>query len=160
MERRRFDWLTLLYALVAALLITHEIDGAYFEEWRLFGLPWGIQGYVWFNLVVVLIALWGLVAVARGRAWGAYLAVAVAATGVAAFFIHLYFNLTGHPGFDNAASWAVLGMALALSPWLGVAAVARISGRAERRVRKPSAETAPPAAAPSTEPPTDQPAPD
>lgn len=134
--RARFDWATLLYALVAGLLIAHEIDGAYFEEWRLFGLDLGIEGYVWLNLVLVMVALWGLVAIVEGKRWGAYVALLVAGTGVAAFFVHLFFSLGGHPGFDTVTSWAVLGLALALSPWLGVVAARRLAGRgAEKRKR-------------------------
>ena len=35
-----------LYLLNAAVLITHEIDSAYWHEWDLFGIPGGIQFFL------------------------------------------------------------------------------------------------------------------
>ena len=38
-----YKLLTLIYLINATLLIVHEIDSAYWEEWKLFGLPGGAR---------------------------------------------------------------------------------------------------------------------
>ena len=54
-----------LYLLGATVLITHEIDSAYWHEWKLFGIPGGIQAFVDLNLVLVILILYGHQALPR-----------------------------------------------------------------------------------------------
>ena len=48
-----------LYLLNCALLFSHEIDSAYWQEWDLFGLPGGIQLFLVLNLLLLVVALYG-----------------------------------------------------------------------------------------------------
>ena len=59
-----------LYLLNAAVLITHEIDSAYWHEWELFGMPGGIQLFLVLNLLLVMLVLYGYQTLVQGRASG------------------------------------------------------------------------------------------
>ncbi len=104
-----------LYLLNLALLLTHEIDSAFWREWELFGIPGGIQTFLILNLVLIVIGLWGLKALAAGGRTGIGLSLVVALAGLLAVGIHTYFIVTGHPQFQTPASLAVLGGIFVLS---------------------------------------------
>ena len=57
MDRR--VWSINLYIVNCALLFTHEIESAFWEEWDLFGLGGGVQGFLVVNFVLLLVALFG-----------------------------------------------------------------------------------------------------
>lgn len=104
-----------LYLLNAAVLITHEIDSAYWREWELFGIPGGIQAFLVLNLLLVMVILYGHQALALGRASGFMLSWALSAGGLFAFIIHSYFLLQGSETFMAPASLALLVATLVLS---------------------------------------------
>lgn len=56
MKRSTAVW---IYIANLALLATHEVDSAFWHEWRLFGLRGGVQLFLVLNLVLFLIALVG-----------------------------------------------------------------------------------------------------
>lgn len=112
-----------LYILNASVLITHEIDSAYQEEWLLFGMPGGVQLFLMLNLVLVTVVLYGLWALAQGRAAGFALSWMLVAGGLFAAGIHGYFILSGDPSFRLPASIFLLGATLALSVLQGAALV-------------------------------------
>lgn len=106
---------TWLYLANASVLITHEIDSAYWHEWKLFGLPGDIQTFLVLNLILVLVVLVGLKRVVtwqRGAKGFSYL---LAGAGVFAFSIHSFFLLKGHPEFRLPVSMGLLAASLALS---------------------------------------------
>ncbi len=107
--------LRLLYLLNAAVLITHEIDSAFWHEWELFGLPGGIQVFLVINLLMVIVILYGHQALAMGRASGFVLSWVLVASGLFAFFIHSFFLLKGSEAFRLPASFALLIATLVLS---------------------------------------------
>lgn len=107
--------LTRAFIANATLLMSHEIDAAYWREWRLFSIPGGIEGFLAFNVVVVLVVLWGLVALSEGRRAGRAVSWLLVAFGVFAFGVHVYFVLAGRPEFATVGSWVVLGGALLAS---------------------------------------------
>jgi hypothetical protein len=92
--------LRLLYLLNAAVLITHEIDSAYWHEWELFGIPGGIQVFLVINLVLVIVILYGHQALVLGRASGFVLSWVLVAGGIFAFSIHSIFLLQGSEAFQ------------------------------------------------------------
>jgi len=47
-----------LYWINAALLATHEVDSAYWKEWRVFHLPFGLGGFVLLHIALFLLAFW------------------------------------------------------------------------------------------------------
>ena len=104
-----------LYLLNAAVLITHEIDSAYWHEWKLFGIPGGIQAFLAINLLLVIVILYGHQALAMGRSSGIILSWVLVAGGLFAVGIHTYFLLKGDEAFRLPASLVLLLATLVLS---------------------------------------------
>ena len=119
-----------LYLVNAALLITHEIDSAYWHEWELLHLPGDIQLFLTLNLGLVVLVLFGFGEVARQRRSGLWCSLGLAGAGVLAFVIHGFFIARGHPEFRLPISLAVLGASLVLSLVQGAMAW-RLLGRAD-----------------------------
>jgi hypothetical protein len=92
-------WHQVVYAVNLSLLITHEIDSAYWQEWNLFGVPGGIQLFLILNLILILLALYGYSSLLRNQWSGYVISVLVCLAGIFAFSIHLYFIILGHPEF-------------------------------------------------------------
>jgi hypothetical protein len=101
-----------LYVWTGALLSVHEVDSAYWQEWKLFGWPWDIQTFVIASLVLALPFMYGLVWLVRAPRIGARYALALSFLGVAAFGIHSWFLLQGRPEFRTPVSIGVLVAAL------------------------------------------------
>jgi len=118
-----------LYIATASLLVAHQIDSAYWHEWKLFGLPGGIQVFVLLNLPLVLLVLFGLGEVIRAPRNGARFALGLSVVGIAAFLLHLGFAWRGHPEFQTITSWAILSATLVASLWLGWRSLGIVRGR-------------------------------
>ena len=103
-------WETLLfvYLVNALLLIVHEMDSAYWQEWKLFNLGGGSDCFLLFHFPLLLIVLYGLVLVARHASAGLLYSLLLCAAGIFAFGIHHYFREQGKPGFDSVVSRVVL----------------------------------------------------
>ena len=114
---------TNLYLLNLALLITHEIDSAFWKEWNLFGLPGGIQEFLVVNFLLMLVALVGFRNMISGKRSGYYFALNVAGSGIFAFGIHSYFVLQGHREFTLLVSVVTLIIIFFLSLIQGVLAL-------------------------------------
>lgn len=126
--------LILLYVINATLLITHEVDSAYWREWDLLHLPGGIQFFLILHLGLVFLVLYGLVKLARGQRSGLWFSLALACAGAAAFVIHASLLLLGHPEFRLPMSLTILGASLIVSIIQGTAAAVRLvrkDGKAE-----------------------------
>jgi len=121
--RNSETWNTNLYLLNLALLITHEIDSAFWKEWNLFGLPGGIQEFLVVNFLLMLVALVGFRNMISGKRSGYYFALILAGSGIFAFGIHSYFVLQGHQEFTLLVSVVTLIMIFFLSLIQGVLAV-------------------------------------
>ena len=115
-------WEALLwfYLADAVLLIVHEIDSAYWQEWELFRLPGGIGGFVLLHIPLVGAVLNGLLEVYKHTAVGLVFAFVLAGVGVFAFGIHMFFIGRGHPEFRTKVSVGVLVATLLVSVGLGV----------------------------------------
>ena len=109
------DLLTWLYLANATLLIVHEIDSAYRQEWKLFRLPGGINGFLIIHIPLVLLILWGLVELVAGTTTGNVLSIVLALAGIFAFCIHLYFIWKGHGEFKTPVSLILLAGILCVS---------------------------------------------
>jgi Kef-type K+ transport system membrane component KefB len=100
--------ITQIYLINLALLITHEIDSAFWHEWELFNLPGGIQLFLLINLALILLFLIGAESVIRrGKSWKTF-SNALAISGILAFFIHMYFILKGNTEFLLPVSILIL----------------------------------------------------
>jgi len=104
-----------LYAVNATLLIVHEIDSAYWQEWELFKLPGGIAGFLLLHLPMVFIILWGARLVDHRTGAGAVISLIVSLAGLFAFSIHTYFLRKGREEFNTRMSKALLNAILAVS---------------------------------------------
>ncbi len=97
-----------LYLLNLALLVTHEIDSAYWHEWKLFNLPGEIDGFLIMNFLLILAFLSGIGQVIEWKKYAVHFYVLLALSGIFAFSIHTYFIFAGHSEFNTAVSWAIL----------------------------------------------------
>ncbi len=104
-----------LYLLNASVLLTHEIDSAYWKEWQLFGMPGGIQMFLVLNLILVVIVLYGLQALAQGQRAGIVLSWVLVAGGWFAACIHTYFIVSGDEAFRLPVSILLLAASFVLS---------------------------------------------
>ena len=114
-----------LYLANATVLLTHQIDAAYWHEWELFGVPGGAPVFMLTNLPIVFAVLWGARALALGRMGGLVMSWALVASGAIAIGLHGYFLLQGHEEFRTPVSLGLLGATLVLSSAQALALTAR-----------------------------------
>ncbi len=74
-----------LYLLNFALLFTHEIDSAFWNEWEMFGIPGGIQVFLFLNLLLLLVALIGYKQVLLRKKYGTIFSLLLAVSGYLLF---------------------------------------------------------------------------
>jgi len=118
--------LTWLYIVNAVLLIVHEIDSAYWHEWKLFKLPGGISFFLVLHLPLVFLILWGLVQLQQNTPAGYVISMILAAVGIFAFTIHMVFIAKGNREFKTPLSIALLVATLVVSimqAWLSLTAM-------------------------------------
>ena len=104
-----------LYSVNATLLIVHEIDSAYRQEWKLFRLLGGITFFLILHLPLVFLTLYGLVQVQQESLAGQILSLVLSLAGIFAFSIHTFFNYRGHPEFKTPISIVILMATLGVS---------------------------------------------
>jgi hypothetical protein len=97
-----------IYLLNLSLLITHEIDSAFWKEWELFGLPGGIQLFLLLNFVLVTFFLLGHQRVTQRQDWWKTFSWFLIAAGFIAVGLHGYFLAVGYPQFNQPASLITL----------------------------------------------------
>jgi len=109
------DILLWLYLANAILLINHEIDSAYWKEWKLFKLPGGITGFLLLHFPMLFFILYGLLSVSTKSQYGLIFSLILSSGGVFAFTIHTWFLKQGRREFDTPISKIILGSILAVS---------------------------------------------
>ena len=109
------NYLSKLYIVNFALLITHEIDSAFWHEWKLFGIPGGIQVFLILNFILIAVFLIGMEKVVRGERGAKAFSYLLAACGIFAFTIHTVFIMLGNPEFRLPISIAILVLILIVS---------------------------------------------
>ena len=110
-----FDVLFWIYLANSILLINHEIDSAYWKEWKLFKLPGGISFFLVLHFFILFIILFGLVQVYRQSLTGLWLSLVLALGGIFAFSIHMYFIKKGRDEFKLPVSLFILIALLPMS---------------------------------------------
>ena len=105
----------LLFLLNATVLITHQIDAAFWHEWELFHIPGGNQVNLLLNLPIIALVLYAQAQVAAGspKAGGYY--TLIAGLGYLTVLIHSGFFLAGSEEFLQPMSIALLIATAALS---------------------------------------------
>jgi len=109
------NWLLILYVANATLLIVHEIDSAYWQEWKLFKLPGGPALFLGLHIPLVIVILLGLLYLAWGSMAGIVISGIMGLAGIFAFTIHMSFIARGRSEFKTASSMSVLWATLAIS---------------------------------------------
>jgi len=109
------SWLLIIYIINATLLIVHEIDSAYWQEWKLFRLPGGPALFLCLHIPLVLVVLLGLLLLAWGSTAGLVMSGILGLAGIFAFVIHMSFIARGRHEFKTAASISVLCATLIFS---------------------------------------------
>lgn len=110
--------MTRSYFFTMLCLILHQIDAAYWQEWDMFYLPGGVQGFLVFNLAAIALVLVGYRHVLLSTARAPFYAACCAALGVATFLIHAGFALAGREQFHLPLSMAIIVLCLLGAGWL------------------------------------------
>lgn len=106
-----------IYLSNAVILIIHEIDSAYWQEWKLLNPDNknGINGFLILHIPMIFIILLGLVLVHEGRLAGMIISIILAAGGLFAFFFHFYHLRKGKPEFNTPVSKGLIIATLVIS---------------------------------------------
>ena len=90
----------------ATILINHEIDSAYWQEWKLINPndKIGINGFLILHFPMIIVILLGLVFVYDNTFTGLIFSLILAAGGLFAFFFHFYHLRKGKPEFNTNLS--------------------------------------------------------
>ncbi|WP_447906964.1 DUF6713 family protein [Stenotrophomonas geniculata] len=96
------------YLATLLALILHQIDAAFWQEWTMFHVPGGIQGFLLFNLFAVGAVLWGYRHALLGTSTARGYALVCGALGIGTALIHLAFALLGRSEFHLPLSIIVL----------------------------------------------------
>lgn len=104
-----------LYLFNATLLISHEIDAAYWHEWQLFHLPGGIQLFVLLHLLLLPLVLAGYREIIRRGRYAKQASLGLAAVGIFAALLHGTLILAGDRSFSLPVSQLLLVATFAVS---------------------------------------------
>ena len=110
----RLQWLFLANATV---LITHQIDAAFWHEWELFLLPGGNQMNLLLNIPIIALVLYAHSRVVADVQKGLFFYKLLAALGFLTCAIHAGFLLMGSESFVQPMSLALLLATFVLSAW-------------------------------------------
>ena len=99
-----------IYLINAVILINHEIDSAYWQEWKLFNPndTSDAKEFLIIHFPMLFTILFGLILIDRGLIAGYVISLIVAASGIFAFFFHFYYLRKGHKEFNNWLSKLIL----------------------------------------------------
>jgi hypothetical protein len=108
------------YFINSVLLFTHEVDSAYWNEWKLFGFPGDIQQFLVLDIILIMIGLVGFRCVVLKKRCGLWFSLVQAVCGLIAFFLHGVFILKGHAEFTLPMSMILLFLILLTSLSQGI----------------------------------------
>ncbi len=105
-----------LFLANATVLITHQIDAAYWHEWELFHIPGGNQVNLLLNLPIIALVLYAQAQVARGTGTRALVFYKLMpCLGALTVAIHGLFFALGHDAFTQPVSLGLLACTAVLS---------------------------------------------
>lgn len=110
----RLQWLFLANATV---LITHQIDAAFWHEWELFRIPGGNQMNLLLNIPIIALVLFAHHRVVANVHTGLFFYKLLAALGFLTCAIHTFFFWLGSESFVQPMSLALLVATFVLSSW-------------------------------------------
>ncbi len=102
-----FFW---LYIINSTLLIVHEIDSAYWQEWKLLNPKDddGINGFLIIHIPLIFMIMYGLILVEKNLLSGMIISLVVGSCGIFAFFFHLYHLRKGKEQFNTIVSKSII----------------------------------------------------
>lgn len=100
-----------------SLVMAHQADAAYWEEWEMFGIPDGIQVFTLFNLSAFALLLWCFVAVVKRKPFWLRASFIIAALSGVVLPIHAAFALAGFTQFHLPLSIAIIVGTFVVSLW-------------------------------------------
>jgi hypothetical protein len=105
------------YLLNAVILIVHEIDSAYWQEWRLLNPnnKNGISGFLILHIPMIFVILLGLIYVHDNILAGYIFSLILSASGLFAFFFHFYHLRKGRPEFNTVISKGLIILTFLIS---------------------------------------------
>ena len=94
----------------ATILIIHEIDSSYWEEWKLISPEDknGINGFLLGHFPILIIILIGLVMVYDNKTSGIIFSFLLSGGGIFAFVFHFYHLRKGRQEFNTMVSKAII----------------------------------------------------
>jgi hypothetical protein len=98
-----------------SLVLTHQVDAAFWREWEMFGLPGGIQLFNALNVVIFLVVLFCFMAVVQRRQSGFRCSLIIALLCASVLPIHAAFALSGFTQFHLPFSVFLIGATFAAS---------------------------------------------
>ena len=104
-----------VYGFNLILLIIHEMDSAYWHEWKLFNLKGGIEGFLIIHIPMLAAFFYGFIEVFKMSLMGIIFSIILSIIGIGAFFIHRYFIKKGHEEFTTPVSQGILQSVLVVS---------------------------------------------
>ncbi|NIO03297.1 MAG: hypothetical protein GTN74_01425 [Proteobacteria bacterium] len=104
-----------LYLTNSVLLISHEIDSAYWKEWDLFRLPGGIAGFLILHFPLLFLIMYGLILVFERSFAGLMFSLILGFAGMFAFGIHMFLIRKGRSEFKTPISLFILITVLIVS---------------------------------------------
>jgi hypothetical protein len=85
------DILTILYIINISLLILHEIESGYEQEWEILNLPGKIQGFLILHIPIMLLMFFGLYEIVNKNYIGYIIGIVVGIGGLIPFIVHKVF---------------------------------------------------------------------
>jgi hypothetical protein len=106
-----------IYLINAVILINHEIDSAYWQEWKLIKPDEknGINGFLILHFPMLFIILLGLVLIYDHKFAGLIFSLILSAGGLFAFFFHFYHLSKGKQEFNTNISKGMIIATLIIS---------------------------------------------
>jgi len=100
------DLLFWTYLINATILIIHEMDSAYWQEWKLIypNDQNSINGFLILHIPMIIAILLGLIFIYDNRFAGLILSLVLSAGGLFAFFFHFYHLRKGKQEFNTILS--------------------------------------------------------
>ena len=90
------------------LLITHQVDAAYWHEWEMFKLPGGIQLFNILNILIFLLVIGCFIPFIQRQSSGFVCSLVIASVTALVFPIHLGLALAGYEQFHLPVSIIVI----------------------------------------------------
>ena len=102
-----FSLLFWVYLINSVLLINHEIDSAYWQEWKLYSPDdkIDIKGFLIIHFPILFAVFLGLVLIDKEMTSGYVISLLVAAGGIFAFIFYFYHLRRGRHEFNNWLHW-------------------------------------------------------